>query len=253
MTGVPETPSFRLDGRRALVAGGSRGIGFAAAAALARAGAEVAIAARDEARIGKAVRAFREAGFEVEGRVLDVADAEGVARFFAERGAFDVLVNSAGIVRHRSAFNATEDDYDRVMFVNARGAYFLAREAALRMRESGGSIIQISSQMAFVGGQERSVYCASKHAVEGMTKAMAIEWAPHGIRVNTVCPTFIRTDLGEKTLKDPEKAAWIKSKIKLGRVGEVEDVMGAVVFLASDASAMVTGTHLLVDGGWTAG
>lgn len=253
MTGIPETPSFRLDGRRALVAGGSRGIGFAAAAALARAGADVAIAARDEARIGKAVRAFRKAGFEAEGCVLDVADAEGVADFFAERGAFDVLVNSAGIVRHRTAFDATDDDYDRVMSVNARGAYFLAREAAQRMRKSGGSIIQISSQMAFVGGQERSVYCASKHAVEGMTKAMAIEWAPHGIRVNTVCPTFVRTDLGEKTLKDPEKAAWIMSKIKLGRVAEVEDVMGAIVFLASDASAMVTGTHLLVDGGWTAG
>lgn len=253
MTGVPETPSFRLDGRRALVAGGSRGIGFAAAAALARAGADVAVAARDEVRIGQAVSAFREAGFEVEGCVLDVADAEGVADFFAERGAFDVLVNSAGIVRHRSAFDTTGEDYDAVMSVNARGAYFLAREAARRMQESGGSIIQISSQMAFVGGQERSVYCASKHAVEGMTKAMAIEWAPRGIRVNTVCPTFIRTDLGEKTLRDPEKAAWIKSKIKLGRVGEVEDIMGAVVFLASDASAMVTGTHLLVDGGWTAG
>jgi NAD(P)-dependent dehydrogenase (short-subunit alcohol dehydrogenase family) len=115
-----------------------------------------------------------------------------------------------------------------------------------------GSLINVSSQMGHVGGPERSVYCASKHALEGMTKAMAIEWGPHGIRVNTLCPTFIRTPLAARTLDDPGRRAWVLSKIKLGRVGEVEDLMGPVVFLASDASALVTGTALLVDGGWTA-
>lgn len=250
---VPRTPSFRLDGRRAFVAGGSRGIGFAAAAALAEAGAVVVIASRSEAGVADAAASLRDSGANAEGDVLDVADTAAIRRFFESHGRFDVVVNSAGIVRHRSAFEADDEDYDQVMAVNARGAYFLAREAALRMRGTGGSIIQISSQMAFVGGQERSVYCASKHAIEGMTKAMAIEWAGCGIRVNTICPTFIKTDLGAKTLDDPEKAAWIRSKIKLGRVGEVEDIMGAVVFLATDASSLVTGTHILIDGGWTAG
>jgi len=250
---IPKTPSFRLDGRRAFVAGGSRGIGFAAAAALAEAGANVMIASRSEASVASAAASLRGSGANAEGDVLDVADTAAIRRFFDARGRFDIVVNSAGIVRHSPAFEAEADDYDQVMAVNARGAYFLAREAALGMRAAGGSIIQISSQMAFVGGPERSVYCASKHAIEGMTKAMAIEWADRGIRVNTICPTFIRTDLGAKTLENPEKAAWIRSKIKLGRVGEVEDVMGAVVYLASDASSLVTGTHILIDGGWTAG
>ena len=139
------------------------------------------------------------------------------------------------------------------MATNARGAYFLAREAARAMKERGGTIIQISSQMGVVGGVERTVYCASKHAVEGMTKAMAIEWGKYGIRVNTICPTFIRTEFTVATLDDPEKSAWVRSKIKLGRLGEVEDIMGAAVFLASDASALVTGTRIMIDGGWTAG
>jgi NAD(P)-dependent dehydrogenase (short-subunit alcohol dehydrogenase family) len=115
-----------------------------------------------------------------------------------------------------------------------------------------GSLVNISSQMGHVGGPDRAVYCANKHALEGMTKAMAIEWGRHGIRVNTLCPTFVRTPLGEKTLAIPERRAWILPKIKIGRVGEVADLMGPIVFLASDASALMTGTHLIVDGGWTA-
>jgi 2-deoxy-D-gluconate 3-dehydrogenase len=129
----------------------------------------------------------------------------------------------------------------------------LAQAVARQMLGRGGSIIQISSQMAHVGGIDRAVYCGTKHAVEGMTKAMAIEWGPEQIRVNTICPTFILTDLTKPTFDDPEKRAWIASKIKLPRVGQVEDIMGACLFLASDASALVTGTSLLVDGGWTAG
>ena len=140
------------------------------------------------------------------------------------------------------------------MALNLRAAYFLTREVARGLIAAGrpGSLINVSSQMGHVGGPDRTVYCASKHALEGMTKAMALEWATSGVRVNTICPTFIRSPLAEQTLAIPERRAWILSRIKLGRLGEIQDVMGAVVFLASDASAMVTGTHLIVDGGWTA-
>ena len=250
---IPRTPSFRLDGRRALVTGGSRGIGLGAAAALAEAGAHVLVAARDEQRVSRVVAALAEMGRSVEGASLDVTDQRAVTDLIETVEPFDILVNSAGIARHREALHASAEDYDQVMDVNVRAAFFLAREVARRMLDRGGSIIQVSSQMGLVGGIERAVYCASKHAIEGMTKAMAMEWASHGIRVNTVCPTFIRTDFTTQTLEDPVQLNRILTKIKLGRVGEVEDVMGAVVFLASDASSLVTGAHLVVDGGWTAG
>ena len=141
------------------------------------------------------------------------------------------------------------------MDTNLRSAYFLSTYAATAMKTAGvkGSIIHISSQMGHVGGVDRTVYCTSKHALEGMVKSMAIEWGELGIRINTICPTFIRTALTAATLDDPVRAAWINDKIKLDRVGEVEDIMGAALYLASGASSMVTGTHLLVDGGWTAG
>lgn len=251
---LPRTPSFRLDGKRALISGASSGIGLGAAAALAEAGAEVTLVAR---RIGEleAVRdAVRAAGGEAEALALDITDLVATAAAVAAQGPFDVLVNSAGLARHSPALDTTPEDYDTAMGLNLRAAYFLTREVARGLIAAGkpGSLINVSSQMGHVGGPDRAVYCANKHALEGMTKAMALEWAPKGIRVNTLCPTFIRTPLGEQTLKDPERRAWILSKIKLGRVGEIEDLMGPVVFLASDASAMVTGTHLIVDGGWTA-
>ncbi|MBY6202349.1 SDR family oxidoreductase [Maritalea mobilis] len=250
---LPRTPSFRLDGRRALVAGGSRGIGLGCAMALAEAGAHVIVAARGEAELDRAVAEMLAAGLSAEALVLDVTDRGAVVAAMDGIGPLDVLVNSAGLARHTPALETEEGDYDAVMAVNVKAAYHLAQEGARRMGDAGGVIIQISSQMGHVGGIDRAVYCASKHAVEGMTKAMAIEWGARGIRVNTVCPTFIRTPLTEATFADPEKRAWIESKIKLGRVGRVEDVMGAVLFLASDAAAMVTGTSILVDGGWTAG
>ncbi len=249
---LPKTPSFRLDGRRALVTGGSRGIGLGAACALAEAGAHVVIAARGVTELAAAVDAMAAEGLSVEGHPLDVADLAALPGFLAAHGPFDILVNSAGIARHGAAIDTTPENFDAVASVNIRAAYFLAQEAARQMQD-GGSIIQISSQMGHVGGIDRSVYCATKHAVEGMTKAMAIEWGPQGIRVNTICPTFIRTPLTASTFADPERVAWIETKIKLGRVGEIEDIMGAVVYLASDASALVTGAALLVDGGWTAG
>ena len=145
-------------------------------------------------------------------------------------------------------------DFDLAVTLNFRAAYFLTRTMAKRLMAEGkpGSLINISSQMAHVGGIDRAVYSATKHALEGMTKSMAIEWGPHGIRVNTMAPTFIRTPLTEQTFANPERAAWVASKIKLGRVGEVTDIMGAVAFLASDAASLITGTSLLIDGGWTA-
>jgi NAD(P)-dependent dehydrogenase (short-subunit alcohol dehydrogenase family) len=250
----PQTPSFRLDGRRALVTGASSGIGFGAAAALAQAGAEVWLVARREVELQEACEAIAASGAKASAKALDITDIERTAAFISETGPFDVLVNSAGLARHAPALETAPDAYDAAMNLNVRAAYFITREVARGLIATGkpGSLINISSQMGHVGGPDRAVYCATKHALEGMTKAMALEWAPHGIRVNTLCPTFIRTPLAEQTLANPERRAWILSKIKLGRVGEIEDLMGPVVFLASDASAMMTGTHLIIDGGWTA-
>ncbi|MCA3448057.1 MAG: SDR family oxidoreductase [Rhodobacter sp.] len=252
---LPRTPSFRLDGRRALVTGASSGIGLGAAAALAEAGAEVTLVARRVAELERVQDAIRASGGSAEARALDITDLAAMAAVVAAHGPFDVMVNSAGLARHSPALDTTPEDYDAAMALNLRAAYFLTREVARGLIAAGkpGSLINVSSQMGHVGGPDRAVYSANKHALEGMTKSMALEWAPHGIRVNTLCPTFIRTPLAEQTLKDPARRAWILSKIKLGRVGEIEDLMGPVVFLASDASAMMTGTHLIVDGGWTAG
>jgi NAD(P)-dependent dehydrogenase (short-subunit alcohol dehydrogenase family) len=251
---LPKTPSFRLDGKRALVTGASSGIGMGAAVALAEAGAEVTLVARRVAELEAVRDAIRATGGRAEALAVDITDLAATAAAVTAQGPFDVLVNSAGLARHSPALDTTPDDYDTAMNLNLRAAYFLTREVARGLIAAGkpGSLINVSSQMGHVGGPDRAVYCANKHALEGMTKAMALEWAPHGIRVNTLCPTFIRTPLGEQTLKNPERRAWILSKIKLGRVGEIEDLMGPVVFLASDAAAMVTGTHLIVDGGWTA-
>ena len=251
---LPRTPSFRLDGRRALVTGASSGIGLGAAAALAEAGAAVTLVARRVAELERVQDAIRASGGSAEVLALDITDLAATAAALSSRGPFDVLVNSAGLARHAPALDTTPEDYDAAMALNLRAAYFLTREVARGLIAAGkpGSLINVSSQMGHVGGPDRAVYSANKHALEGMTKSMALEWAPHGIRVNTLCPTFIRTPLAEQTLRDPARRAWILSKIKLGRVGEIEDLMGPVVFLASDASAMMTGTHLIVDGGWTA-
>lgn len=252
---LPRTPSFRLDGRKALVAGASSGIGLGCATALAEAGAKVWLAARNEARLDEVVTALRTAGHEAHALVLDVADIEATAEAVARHGPFDILVNSAGLARHAPAVRTTVEDYDAVFGVNVRAAFFLTMSVAKGLLEAGrpGSLINISSQMGHVGGIDRAVYAATKHAVEGFTKSMAIEWGRSGIRVNTICPTFIRTPLAAQTLADPARVKWIEEKIKLGRMGEVEDVMAAVTYLASDASALVTGTALMIDGGWTAG
>lgn len=251
---LPRTPSFSLAGKKALVAGASSGIGLACAAALAEAGAHVVLAARSADKLARAVEEIRALGGSAESVCLDIAQVGETSEWIARQGPFDILVNSAGLGRHGPAAETTEADFDQVANLNIRGAYFLTQAVARGLIEANkpGSLINISSQMGHVGGVDRAVYCATKHAVEGFTKAMAIEWGKLGIRVNTICPTFIRTPLTEPTFADPAKREWLERNIVLDRVGEVEDIMGAVVYLASDASALVTGSALGVDGGWRA-
>ncbi len=251
---LPRTPSFRLDGRRALVAGASSGIGRGAAVALAEAGADVTLVARRVEPITELATDLQQMGLQARSLPLDITDIAATEAAVAQHGPFDILVNSAGLARHGPALATTLADYDAATDLNVRAAYFLTRAVAAGLIAAGkpGSLINISSQMGHVGGPDRAVYCATKHALEGMTKSMAIEWGRHGIRVNTICPTFIRTPLAEQTLAIPERRAWIERMIKLDRLGEIADVMGPAVFLASDAAALITGTSLLVDGGWTA-
>lgn len=251
---LPKTPSLRLDGKRALVVGASSGIGAACAVALGEAGAEVTIAARRIDALDQLAAEMNAAGMAAHALAMDISDVKATAALVADNGPFDVLVNSAGVAKHSPASETTIEDYDVVADLNIKGAYFLTQAVANGLIAAGkpGSLINISSQMGHVSGVDRAVYSATKHAVEGFTKGMAIEWGKAGIRVNTVCPTFIVTPLTEVTFSNPERRAWIEDKIKLGRVGEVEDIMGPVVFLASEASALITGSALMVDGGWTA-
>ena len=254
MIELPKTPSLRLDGLCALVTGASSGIGLGCAVALAEAGAHVVLASRNIKALNEVAESLSLNGYNAETLELDISDLSSVQAIFKNQKSFDILVNSAGLGRHTPSLETSAEDFDEVMDVNLRGAYFLTQTVAkgLIKAKKPGSLINISSQMGHVGGVDRAVYAASKHAVEGFTKAMAIEWGSHEIRVNTICPTFIRTPLTQSTFDNPDRKKWIEDKIKLGRVGEVEDVMGAVVFLASDASSMITGTALMIDGGWTA-
>ncbi len=254
MSALPRTPSLRLDGRRAVVTGAGRGIGLAAAAALAQAGAAVTLVARTAAEIEAGAAAIGEAGGVADAATLDVGDLDAVARFFAEREAFDILVNNAGTNRPKPMQDVTPDDYDAVIDLNVKSAFFVAQACARAMIAAGrpGSLIHMGSQMGHVGGPNRSLYCASKWALEGLSKAFALDLAAHGVRSNTIAPTFIETPMTRPYFEDEAFRASVLAKIKLGRLGRVEDLMGAIVFLASDASALVTGTSIVVDGGWTA-
>ena len=255
MTDVrPRTPSMRLDGKRAIVTGAGRGLGRAAATALAEAGAHVALAARSTDEIDALAEGLNSSGLSAEAVPLDVTDLGAVEAAFARHEPFHILVNNAGTNRPKPMWDVGVDDYDLVMGLNVRSAYFVARACARKLIEErqAGSLIHMGSQMGHVGGQNRSLYCASKWAIEGMSKAFALDLAPYNIRSNVIAPTFVETPLTKPFLEDARFRESVLRKIKLGRVGQPEDVMGAVVFLAGDASALMTGSSMLIDGGWTA-
>ena len=248
---IPASPSFHLDGKRAIVTGAGRGIGLAAAGALAEAGADVTLVARSAAEIEAGAAAI---GQGAVAATLDVSDMSAVATFFAQRPAFHILVNNAGTNRPKPMWEVDEADYDAVIDLNLKSAFFVAQSCVKQMlaEKATGSLIHMSSQMGHVGGPNRSLYCASKWGLEGMSKAMALDLAPYNIRSNTIAPTFIETPLTKPMFADAAFKASVLSKIKLGRIGQVEDLMGAVVFLASEASALMTGSSMIIDGGWTA-
>jgi NAD(P)-dependent dehydrogenase (short-subunit alcohol dehydrogenase family) len=251
---LPAIPSFRLDGKRALVSGAGRGIGLAAASVLAEAGAEVTLVARSAEEIAAAADAIAARGHKARAQTIDVTDLEAVRAWLASAAPFDILFNNAGTNRPAPFVEVNVEDFDFVFELNVRAAFFVAQAVARRLIAAGrpGSIINVSSQMGHVGSARRSVYCASKHALEGLTKAMAIELAPHGIRVNTLSPTFVETPMTRPFFENEAFRRDVLSRIKLGRLGQVEDLTGAVVFLASEASALMTGASLVIDGGWTA-
>jgi NAD(P)-dependent dehydrogenase (short-subunit alcohol dehydrogenase family) len=251
---IPKTPSFRLDGRRALVTGAGRGIGLAVAAAFAEAGAHVTLCARSAGEIETAAEALRNKGGNADALALDVTEIGRFQEAVAAAEPYEIFFNNAGTNRPKAFVDVAIEDFDAVMGLNVRAAYFAAQAVVRRLIEAGrpGSIINMSSQMGHVGGANRSIYCASKWAMEGFSRAMAIELGPHGIRVNTLCPTFIETPMTRPYFENAAFRESVVSKIKLGRIGTVSDLMGAAVFLASDASALMTGSSLMVDGGWTA-
>ena len=247
---------FRLDGKTALVTGAGRGIGRACAIALAQAGAEVWLAARTREEIERATYEIRTSGGKAHAVAGDVTNAADLKRLFAGIAALDILVNNAGSNIPEPFVEVSEAHLDELLALNVRAAFLVAQAAAKKMVESktrGGAIVNMSSQMGHVGAVNRSVYCMTKHALEGLTKAMALELAPHAIRVVSIAPTFIETPLYQQMKKNkPEFAQWVNERIPAGKVGQPEDVAAAVVFAASPAASLMTGTSLVVDGGWTA-
>jgi len=251
---LTKTASFRLDGRRALVTGAGRGIGLTAAAALAEAGAHVTLVARTTREIEEAAEAIRARGQQADALTLDITDVEAARQALDQRAPYQVLVNNAGTNRPKMLPDVSVEDFDVIFALNVRAAFFMARTVALRLvkEKLPGSIINVSSQMGHVGAARRTVYCASKHAMEGFTKAMGVELAPHNIRVNSLGPTFLETPMTRPFFENKTFRDEVLSKIKLGRLGQLEEITGAIVFLASDASSLMTGAALVLDGGWTA-
>jgi len=243
---------FRLDAKTVVVAGASGGIGAACAVACAEAGAAaVALLGRSEERLRETAAAVTAAGATAWTVTCDLASTDDIDRVFGAIGRIDVLVHCAGTNRPEPFEDVAPDTFDEVFGVNVRGMFFTAQAAARVMRE-GGAIVLISSQMGHVGAARRTVYCASKHAVEGLVKAMAVELAERGIRVVSVAPTFLSTAMTEAQLNDPNVGPALLAQIPQGRLGTVEEVAAGVVFAASPAASLMTGASLVIDGGWTA-
>ena len=248
------TPTMRLDGLTAVVTGAGRGLGRAAALALAGAGAKVVLVSRTLAELERLAGEIGEVGGRAEPLRCDVTDAGQVRDTIGALARIDILVNNAGMNIPQPFLEVPEENLDAVLSLNVKAAFLVAQAAARRMVAAGGggSIINISSQMGHVGAPDRSVYCTTKHALEGMTKAIAVELAPHKIRVNAIGPTFILTPLTRPFFEDRAFREDTLARLPLGRLGRLEDIMGAVVFLASPAAALITGASLVIDGGWTA-
>jgi NAD(P)-dependent dehydrogenase (short-subunit alcohol dehydrogenase family) len=248
------TPCFRLDGRVAAVSGAGRGIGRACALALAQAGAKVLLLSRSRHELEQTAALVEQQGGEAQVIPCDVSEPTQIESAIAPLPQLDVLVNVAGVNVPEPLVEVSVAHLDAALAVNVKGTFLLAQAAVRRMLAGGrgGSIVNISSQMGHVGAPNRTVYCATKHAIEGLTKAMAVELGPEGIRVNSVAPTFVETGFTQQFTSDPVFRSEVQARIPLGRIGQVQDVTGAVLYLASQASGLVTGASLLVDGGWTA-
>jgi NAD(P)-dependent dehydrogenase (short-subunit alcohol dehydrogenase family) len=249
---LPPPPCFRCDGERALITGASRGIGQAAAIALAQAGAEVTLAARSLEECERTAERLRSAGLSARAVRLDVTDRAAVRAFIAAEEPFGILVNNAGTNIREPFLEVADDSLDRLLDLNVRAMFTVAQAVARRLVAAGrgGSIINVSSVNGHRGGVNRSDYTATKHAVEGATKGMPAEFGRHGIRVNTLCPFFVETPLTAGILSDDSFRRALERRVPLGRILRTEDLAGAIVFLASPASAMVSGLALVVDGGF---
>ena len=250
--------SLRLDGQTALVTGAGRGIGATIARYLAEAGAEGVLLSRTLSELQTVAQQIAEAGGRSSIRQCDVIDSKALRAIIDELPRLDILVNNAGTNIPEPMIEVSDEHLDHLLNLNIRSCFIAAQAAVKKMLQDpdrvkkGGSVIHISSQMGHIGSPNRTVYCATKHAIEGLTKAMAIELAEQNIRVNSVAPTFVDTPLVRQVVNTDEKRAFLFSKIPLGHLAETEDIAAAVAYLASPAARMVTGTCLKVDGGWTA-
>ena len=252
-----DTPDFRLDDRVAVVTGAGRGIGRGLALALAGAGAAVAAVGRDRVALDTLAHEIENGGGRALSVLLDVRDTDAIGpameKVRGHFGSLDVLINNAGLGANHPAEEITQSDWDEMMDVNLRGLFFCCQAAGRIMLAQGrGRIVNMSSQAGVVGIREHAVYSASKGAVNLLTKVLALEWSARGVTVNAVAPTFIYTPGTAERLDRPEYLESVLDRLPIGRVGTIDDVAAAVIYLSSDAGSLVTGHILLVDGGWTA-
>ena len=258
MTAKLNMPSFRLDGLTALVTGAGRGLGAAIAEAYATVGAEVVLLGRTQSHLEGVSQKIDAAGGRSRVIACDVTADSELRDAISRLPALDILVNNAGTNFPEPFVSVSDEHLDTMLDLNIRACFVVAQAAVKKMLEDrkradkGGCVIHMSSQMGHVGSPNRTVYCMTKHALEGLTKAMAVELAPQNIRVNSIGPTFTDTPLMRKVVDTPEKRQFIMSRIPMGKLATLGDIAAAAVYLASPAASMITGTHLVVDGGWTA-